>query len=318
MTPPAAGALLTRWPTARSVIKAPFALRSRAGSRTLAAYVLLAPAILLMAALLVGPLISVFALSFTNYQLGDKSLAFVGVENFRMLAGDPVFWKAAGNTAFYVGIVVPGSTALGLAAALLIEAGTSLRSFYRVALFMPVMTTLIAMAIVWELMLHPIFGLVNLAAKSLGFAPQNWLQDGSLALPALAVIGIWQQFGFNMVLFLAGIVSIPKYLYEAAAVDGAPNAWERFRLVTWPMLGPVTLFVVVISAIRSFQVFDTVHALTKGGPNKATEVLLYAMYAEGFEFFRTGYAAAIAVVFVGVVLLLTALKLAFLERRVHY
>src|SRR5262249_13557600 len=122
---------------------------------------------------------------------------------------------------------------------------------------------------VWEFMLHPIFGLVNAMLKSLGFAPQNWLQDGSLALPALAIIGVWQQFGFNMVLFLAGVVSIPKYLYEAAAVDGVPNAWERFRLVTWPMLGPVTLFVIVISAIRSFQVFDTVHALTKGGPNKA-------------------------------------------------
>src|SRR5262249_5516795 len=137
-------------------------------------------------------------------------------------------------------------------------------------------------------------------------------------LPTLAIIGVWQQFGFNMVLFLAGVVSIPKYLYEAAAVDGVPNAWERFRLVIWPMLGPVTLFVIVISAIRSFQVFDTVHALTKGGPNKATEVLLYSMYAEGFEFFRTGYAAAIAVIFVILVLALTLLKTSIIERRIHY
>jgi len=304
--------------TTASLAGAALQPRKRAGTQTLAAYALLGPGIVLMFVLLIGPLMSVFALSFTDYQLGERTIAFIGMRNFQALVGDPVFWKALGNTALYVCIVVPGSVALGLGAALLIESGTALRSLYRVLLFLPVMATLIAMAIVWEFMLHPIFGLVNAMLKSLGFAPQNWLQDGSLALPALAIIGVWQQFGFNMVLFLAGVVSIPKYLYEAAAVDGVPNAWERFRLVTWPMLGPVTLFVIVISAIRSFQVFDTVHALTKGGPNKATEVLLYSMYAEGFEFFRTGYAAAIAVIFVILVLALTLLKTSIIERRIHY
>lgn len=304
--------------TAASLAGAALQPRKRAGTQTLAAYVLLGPGIVLMLVLLIGPLVSVFALSFTDYQLGERTIAFIGMRNFQALVGDPVFWKALGNTALYVCIVVPGSVALGLGAALLIESGTALRSLYRVLLFLPVMATLIAMAIVWEFMLHPIFGLVNAMLKSLGFAPRNWLQDGSLALPALAIIGVWQQFGFNMVLFLAGVVSIPKYLYEAAAVDGVPNAWERFRLVTWPMLGPVTLFVIVISAIRSFQVFDTVHALTKGGPNKATEVLLYSMYAEGFEFFRTGYAAAIAVIFVILVLALTLAKTSIIERRIHY
>jgi multiple sugar transport system permease protein len=145
-----------------------------------------------------------------------------------------------------------------------------------------------------------------------------WLAEPELALATLAVIGVWQLFGFNMVLFLAGLVSIPKYLYEAAEMDGARSAWSRFRLVTWPMLGPVTMFVVLISAIRSFQVFDTVHVLTKGGPSKASEVLLYSMYTEGFEFFRSGLAAAIAVVFLAFVLVLTLIKSWLIERKVHF
>jgi multiple sugar transport system permease protein len=217
-----------------------------------------------------------------------------------------------------VAIVVPCSALLGLGVALLIEAGGSLKAFYRAIYFLPVMATLIAMAIAWEFMLHSQFGLINLSLKAVSLSPRNWLNEPGLALPVLAVIGTWQLFGFNMVLFLAGIVSIPRHLYEAAEMDGARSAWERFRLVTWPMLGPVTMFVVIISTIRCFQVFDTVHALTKGGPVKSTEVLLYTMYAEGFEFLRSGYAASVAVVFLGFVLVLTVVKARLVDRRVHY
>ena len=282
------------------------------------AWTLAAPAVVLMALMLVGPTLAVVALAFTDYQLGAQSLEWIGLGNFRDLANDRTFWKSLSNTLLYAAIVVPGSVALGLGAALLIESGTSLRAFYRAVFFIPVMSTLIAMAIAWEFMLHPGFGLVNLALKSVGIAGPNWLRTEGLALYVLAVIGIWQQFGFNMVLFLAGLVSIPRLLYEAAAMDGASSPWERFRLVTWPMLGPVTLFVVVISAIRAFQVFDTVAVLTKGGPNKSTEVLLYSMYAEGFEFFRSGYASAITVVFLLLVLAVTVIKARVMEKRVHY
>lgn len=302
--------------------EAALGLRHQARERALGLaaipYLLAGPAFLLMLLLLIGPVFAVLLLSFTDYQLGAKSFDFIGLENYIELAGERVFWKSLGNTLAYVAVVVPVSLALGLGTALLIESGRSWRAFYRAVYFVPVMATLIAMAIAWEFMLHPQFGLVNLALKSLGLAPQNWLNDPALALWGLATIGIWQSFGFNMVLFLAGIVSIPKHLYEAAEMDGARSAWQRFRLVTWPMLGPVTMFVVVISAIRSFQVFDTVHALTKGGPVKATEVLLYTMYAEGFEFFRSGYAAAITVIFLVFVLVLTVIKTRLLDRKVHY
>lgn len=284
----------------------------------LTAYALCAPAVSLMLLLLIGPILAVLGLSLTDYQLGARSLSFIGLDNYAEMFADRVFWRSLTNTLVYVVIVVPGSVVLGLGIALLIEAGSSGKAFYRAVFFLPVMATLIAMAIVWEFMLHPQFGLVNLLLKAAGLTPRNWLSDGGLALYVLAGIGIWQAVGFNMVLFMAGIVSIPRHLYDAAEMDGVGSAWSRFWLVTWPMLGPVTLFVVVITSIRSFQVFDTVHVLTKGGPNKATEVLLYTMYAEGFEFFRSGYAAAVTVVFLAVVLTLTVIKLRFLDSKVHY
>lgn len=157
-------------------------------------------------------------------------------------------------------------------------------------------------------MLHPSFGIVNTALKAIGLAPHNWLKDGDIALYVLAVIGIWQSFGFNMVLFMAGLSAIPRDLYDAAEIDGAPNAWARFSLITWPLLAPVTVFVSITAMIRSFQVFDTVHALTQGGPSKSTEVLLYTIYAEGFEFFRSGRAAAITVVFIALVVAVSLMR----------
>jgi multiple sugar transport system permease protein len=279
---------------------------------------LVLPALILMGLFILGPVAAVATISLTDYQLGMPSWAFVGLANYADLLDDRVFWKSLTNTLAYAAITVPASVALGLAIALAIEAGTSLRTFYRAAFFVPVMATLIAMSISWEYMLHPQFGLFNLVLKTLGLPAQSWLSDPALVLPTLAAIGVWQLFGFNMVLFLAGLVSIPRYLYEAAEMDGAASAWSRFRLVTWPMLGPVTMFAVVISAIRSFQVFDSVHVLTKGGPSKASEVLLYSMYSEGFEFFRSGRAAAIAVVFLAFVLVLTLIQSRVMDSKVHY
>nr|WP_275188627.1 sugar ABC transporter permease [Bradyrhizobium sp. CSA112] len=292
--------------------------RSRTAGRSRAAYALAAPALILMLMMLLGPLAGVIALSLTDYQLGAPSFSWIGLSNYQEMFADRVFWISLKNTLTYVAIVVPGAVALGLGVALLIQSGTGLRSLYRTVYFLPVMATLIAMAIVWEFMLHPQFGLVNGLLRAAGLQGHSWLQDRDTALYSLCVIGIWQATGFNMVLFLAGLVSIPKHLYDAAEIDGAESAWARFRLVTWPMLAPVTLFVVAISAIRSFQVFDTVQVLTKGGPSKSSEVLIYTMYTEGFEFFRSGYGAAVTVVFLGFVLSLTLLKSVLGRREVHY
>lgn len=268
--------------------------------------------------LLAGPTFAVLLLSLTDWQLGAPTMNFIGAGNYAQLFGDRVFWKSLTNTAVYCLVVVPGSVFLGLALALLIEGATFGRSFYRAAYFLPVTSTLIAMAVVWEFLLHPSVGLVNLALEQLGIRAGDWLKNPDRALFTLAAIGIWQSAGLNMVLFMAGLKTIPNDLYEAAELDGASSAWERFRCVTWPMLGPATLFVTVVSGVRSFQVFDTVEVLTKGGPNKATEVLLYTMYTEAFNFFRTGYGAAITVVFLVIVLALTLLQVKLGERRTHY
>ena len=276
---------------------------------------LTAPAVLLMAIFLVGPLVCVVALSFTDYQLGAPSISLVGLANYEEMTGDETVTISIANTLIYVAIVVPASVALGLGAALLIDADGSLRGFYRAAYFLPVMATLIAMAIVWGFMLDPRIGAVNFALKAFGFRPLDFLHDRKLVLFTLCGIGIWQSVGFNMVLFMAGLTAIPSELYEAAAMDGARRGGARFRLVTWPMLAPVTLFTVVITAIRAFQVFDTVQVLTEGGPNKASEVLLRTIYAEAFGYFRVGYAAALVVVFLAFILALSAIRVFVLDRR---
>ncbi len=277
-----------------------------------------APALFLMVMLLIGPVLLVVVMSFTDYQLGETDFAFIGLENYREMVGEQVFWTSLANTFVYVGIVVPVSVGLGLGVALLIESTPQWRAFYSAVYFLPVMATLIAMAIVWLIVLNPDFGLVNLLLAKVGIKGPNWLNDPSTAMISLCVIGIWQAVGFNMVLFMAGLTSVPRDLYDAAELDGAFGSWDRFRTVTWPLIGPVTMFVVVITTIRSFQIFDTVHVLTRGGPSKSTEVLIYSIYAEGFEFFRSSYAATLTVVFLVFIFALTWLKASVIERRVHY
>jgi multiple sugar transport system permease protein len=279
---------------------------------------LLTPATVLILVLLVVPVAIVAAMSFTDWQFGAATLDWVGLKNYRELWTDTVFRKSLANTLLYLVVVTLGSIVIGLGAALLIESDTQLRGFYRTAFFMPVASTMIAMAVVWQFLLHPNAGLVNQMLELVGLEPHNWLNDSQLALYSLAAIGIWQMSGLALVLFLAGLKSIPQDIRDAGALDGIEHPLDRFRRITWPLLGPTTLFVVTVCAIRALQVFDTVHVLTKGGPNKATEVLLHTIYSEGFSFFRMGYASAMTVVFIAGIFFLTQLQHATMERKTHY
>lgn len=287
-------------------------------AEALAAYALAAPAFILMWAMLLGPAVAVLLLSFTDWNFGEPVLRWAGGVNYAEMWGDRVFWTSLRNTLVYVGVSVPATVGLGLGAALLIEGVGRMRGVYRAVYFLPVASTLLAMALVWEFMFHPTVGFVNQAFRALGIPTTDWLQNPDTALLALATIGVWQNLGLAMVLFMAGLKAIPKDLYEALAMDGADGAWERFRRVTWPMLGPALVFVVAITAIRSFQVFDTVQVLTEGGPNKATEVLLFTMVQEGFTFLRSAYGAALTVVFLAFTLALTLAQTTLLDRRAHY
>lgn len=280
------------------------------------------PALILMWLMLLGPAVAVGLLSLTDWNFGEPRIGFAGLANYEEMWGDRVFWISLRNTVIYVGFSVPTTVGLGLLAAIAIEGigskGPRIRGFYRAAYFLPVASTLLAMALVWEFMFHPTVGFVNQAFRTIGLPTADWLQNPDTALFALAVIGVWQNLGLAMVLFMAGLKSIPPDLYEALAMDGADGAWERFRRVTWPMLGPALVFVVAITAIRSFQVFDTVQVLTEGGPSKSTEVLLFTMVQQGFTFLRSSFGAAITMVFLVLTLLITLAQTTILDRRAHY
>jgi len=296
----------------------PRALRRQRIAEGFAAWSLAGPALVLLICLFFLPVFAVFAIALTDWQFGASSLSFVGLANFREVFGDEGFRASFVNTILYVVIVVPGTIVIGLVIALLIESGKSCRAFYRAIHFLPFMATLTAMAIAWEALLHPTIGLVNQTLSGLGIPTANWLRDENTVLPTLAAIGIWQNLGYAMVLFLAGLKSIPQDLYDAADIDGADGWLDRLRTVTLPMLGPVTMFVFIVVALRAFETFDTVQILTQGGPGHASEMLLFTLYRESFEYLRTGYGASVAVVFLVIVVALTLIQARVMDKKVHY
>jgi multiple sugar transport system permease protein len=277
-----------------------------------------APAFLLLLLVTLLPLLVLFYLGLTDYELGAIEARFVGLANLTKAFADPIIRRSLSNTLIYVAIVLPGAVFLGLLIAILVHGRRRTRGFYEVAYFLPVTSTLIAMATVWQFLLHPRLGPVNGVLRWLGLPEVAFLSDPAWALPTLAAIGIWQLLGFNMVLFLAGLSAIPKDLYEAAEIDGCASGLDRFLTITWPLLGPTTMFVIVTTSITAFKVFDTVAVMTRGGPMGSSEVLLYNIYLEGFQYFHTGYAAALTLIFLGFILAFSVLQTFALERRVHY
>lgn len=293
------------------------------------------PALILIFVILLMPVLLAVFLSFTNYSLGNAGAEFVGFTNYEKIFTRSTYEKMFGATFRYVFTVVPITVALGLGAALLINSVTRFGDLYKTIYFLPVMAALIAMAIVWEFALHPTIGIVNSTLergcgtwleqwawfqKGCAKTFPLWLTDRDYAIWTVAFIGIWQGFGFNMVLYLAGLTSIPRELYHAAEMDGAKTAWQQFTLVTWPMLGPTTVFVITISFIRSFQVFDTVEAFYPqgGGPSKSVYVMMFAIYEKAIQQNLMGIGAAITVVFLIFVMLLTVIQRWLVDRRTHY
>ena len=276
------------------------------------------PALVLLLLTILAPLAVLVVLSLTNYEFGGVDLDFVGLANFQKALADPIIRRSLLNTLIYVAIMVPGGVFGALFIAILIHRRTHSRSLYEVIYFLPVTSTLIAMATVWQFLLHPSLGPINGLLKWLGFTPIAFLSEPSTALATLAVIGIWQILGFNMILFLAGLTAIPRDLYEAADIDGCSGGIDRFLTITWPLLGPTTMFVVITTMITAFKIFDTVAVMTRGGPVGSTEVLLYNIYLEGFQYFHTGYAAALTFIFLAFILVFSAVQTFALDKKVHY
>jgi len=289
----------------------------RAQSR--AAWLFLAPALTLIGLFFFVPVVAGLLLSFTDfdvYAIGAPDNArFMGLRNYVQLAANPLFWKALGNTMVFVFAGGVLSVLTSLVAALLVGSKrVRWPGFFRSVFFAPVVTTLVAVAIVWRYLYHPRFGLLNYALGALHVPPIDWLGDPHWAMASIIVLAVWKNFGYNMLIFLAGLQSIPEELYEAAQLDGA-GTWRRFVNVTLPGLAPTFLFVGVITMLGHFQLFAEPYVMTQGGPLKSTTTLVLFMYEEGFRWWRMGMAASIAMALFAIMLLGTLIQMRLQRER---
>jgi len=279
--------------------------------RSRSAYLYLLPILLGLTVFTVGPVIASLALSFTHYGISEAP-HFVGLSNYRELFHSELFWQVAGNTFYYVILYVPASIIISLALALMLEKRVRGIAFFRTIYFLPVVTSIVASAIVWSWMYNGDVGLLNYLLSLIGIDGPKWLQDPHWALPAIAIMSIWKNAGYNMMIFLAGLATIPKDYHEAARLDGA-TGWKRFRTITLPLLSPVTFFVLTVTTIGAFQVFEQTFVMTNGGPCTSTLTLSYYIWQTAFRFFNLGGASALGYVFFLMVLAITGLQ--FLARR---
>jgi multiple sugar transport system permease protein len=253
------------------------------------------------------PVLAAFVLSFTDfdiYALGSFEFArFVGFKNYAQLLSDPLFWKAFRNTLEFLLIGGPLSIGVSLAAALMIQSKlVRWKGFFRTAYFTPVVTTLVAVAVIWRFIYHPRFGLLNYLLSLVGIGGVDWLGDQHWAMPAIILMAVWKNFGYNMVIFIAGLQNIPAELYEAASIDGAGRL-QQLRTITVPLLAPTTVYISILTMIGYFQLFSEPYVMTQGGPLNSTLSIVLLMYQQGFRWWNMGYSAALAFVLFAFILI---------------
>jgi multiple sugar transport system permease protein len=263
-----------------------------------AAWTFVTPALIVIGAFFFVPVLAAFVLSLTDfdlYALADlRNLRFVGLGNYVDILKTPLFWKSLGNTLYFVVVGVPLSIALSLGAALLLDSKLArFKGFFRTALFAPVVTTVVAVAVIWRYLFHTRYGLINYALAKFGIAPIDWLGDPHFSMPAIILFAVWKNFGYNMIILLAALQGIPGELHEAARIDGASLA-QRLWHITLPLLRPALLLVAIITVSGYFQLFAEPYVMTLGGPLQSTVSVLYFMYEEGFTWWSLGRASAIA------------------------
>jgi ABC-type sugar transport system permease subunit len=301
----------------RTTAEATSVASARRWREDLTGWAFAAPFVILFGVFLAFPILASFILSFTSFGLRDLAnpigTTFVGLKNYIDLLGDSKFWTSLLNTFYFVVVGVPLTLALGLLIANALNRGvTRFRTAFRVGYYLPVITSIVAIAVVWRFLLNPDVGLVNMLLGAVGINGPAWLADPVLAMPAIIAMAVWRNLGFAMVVFLAGLQAIPASLYEAASIDGA-GRWQAFRFVTIPMLRPTILFMTVITTIGYLQLFEEPFVMTDGGPlDKTLSVTMY-MYQQGFKFFHQGYASAVAYVLFVIVAFAAFLQFKFLR-----
>jgi multiple sugar transport system permease protein len=282
------------------------------------AWLFLAPALMVIGVFFALPVLGALVLSFTDYDLyalaDPHNVRFVGLHNYLALLQRPLFWAALGHTVYFVAVAVPLSMAVSLGGALLLNSPLArAQAFFRTALFAPVVTTVVAVAIIWRYLFNTKYGVVNALLDALGVHPVDWLGDPHWAMPTIIAFAVWKNFGYNMIIFLAGLQAIPSALYEAARIDGA-SPWRQFRHITVPMLRPTLLMVAILTVSGYFQLFAEPYVMTEGGPLQSTVSVLYLMYDEGFTWWNLGSASAVAFALFIVMFAVTALMLRLARR----
>ncbi len=280
-------------------------------------WLLLLPALSLLALFTHYPAVANLWSSFFSTPKGARPAVFVGVDNYRMLAEDPVFWQALTNNFWYAVVTIPASIVIALLMAVWVNARIPGRGVLRLAYFTPTILPMIAVANIWLFFFTPGYGLLEQLTGLFGARSHNWLGSQSTALPALMVVTIWKEAGFFMIFYLAALQSMSPHLAEAAAIEGA-SRWYFFRRVTFPLLMPTTLFVLVNAVINAFRLVDHIFVMTRGGPDNATALLLFYIYEIGFRFWDSAYAATLTIVLLVLLALVALAQFFFLERRVHY
>ncbi|TFG96757.1 MAG: sugar ABC transporter permease [Calditrichales bacterium] len=281
----------------------------------LSAFLFLSPTLIIFSTFILFPVFFSFYLSFQQWNMFSTDSSFVGFDNYMRLFQNPDFWMVLKNTAIYTLGTVPFNMALSLGVAYLLNKKIAGKKFLRTAFFAPVIISPVAAAVIWRWIYDPNFGLLNYSLSFLGVDAINWLNDPTAAMFALIIMGVWKTFGINMVLFSAGLQGIPDQYYDAADIDGAGRL-SKFWHITIPLLTPTTFFIMVMSMISSFQVFDIVYVLTSGGPLGSTKVLVFYVYEQAFQFFEMGYASAISYVLFAILFVLTMVQVKYLKYRV--
>ena len=282
--------------------------------QAVAGWLLITPALAHLGVFALWPVAYVVYISLHRWPLLGDARSFVGAENYRLLFGDSAFWHALGNSALFT-LTVPVTLLLALALASLLARPLKLRGLLRTLYFLPVITSAVAVAMVFSWVYHPEFGLLNYGLSLLGIQGPDWLGDPRTALSALMLMSVWKGLGYSVVIYLAGLSAIPPELYEAAELEGA-SAWQRFWSITVPLLKPTTVFLTVTGVIGSFQVFTSVYTMTQGGPLRSTDVVVFHIFRSAFERFHLGYASAQALVLFAVILIITLLQIKLLRKEV--
>jgi len=282
----------------------------------LSAVVFLTPTMIIFLTFILFPVIFSFYLSFHEWNMFSSEATYVGIDNYKRMMQSNEFWSVLKNTGIYTIGTVPLNMIVALLVAMALNKKIKGKKFLRTAFFAPVIISPVAAAVIWRWIYDPNYGLLNYGISFFGVGSINWLNDPTAAMFALIIMGVWKTFGINMVLFSAGLAGIPETYYEAADIDGA-GKFSKFWHITLPMLAPTTFFIMIMSMISSFQVFDLVYVLTSGGPLGSTKVLVFYVYEYAFKFFEMGYASAVAYVLFVILIILTLLQVRYMKNRVH-